>query len=148
MYIPIIKNSPKPAYQQITDSIRKRVLTGELKPNEDLPSIRQLAQDTQVSVITIRRAYSDLENEGLIYSRPGLGYYVAQLTEEQLEELKLEWVMPLLEEVALTAAELGLKPARLLSLLDQLLSDSSNPGERKKIDKKADAGEKGSDSDE
>lgn len=125
MYIPIIKNSPKPAYQQITEGVRKQILTGELKPAEELPSIRQLAQDIQVSVITIRRAYGDLEREGLIYSRPGLGSYVADLAKGELNRLKIELLKPVLEEVACLAKEIELESEQVLFMLADMLKDCS-----------------------
>ncbi len=121
MYIPISKTSPKPAYQQIVETIRRRILTGELKPEQELPSIRQLAQDSQVSVITIRRAYSDLEGEGLIYSRAGLGSYVAQLNPKMLEEYKMDLILPLMEELAQIIKTLQLDPRQAEELFSNLL---------------------------
>ncbi|MDW7673295.1 MAG: GntR family transcriptional regulator [Bacillota bacterium] len=123
MYINIIKNSPKPAYQQIMESVQKQILTGELKPEDELPSIRQLAQDIQVSVITIRRAYSDLENQGLIYSRPGVGSYVAQLEEDKLSEMKIELVVPLLAEVVRLTGELRLNSTAVEDLFKKMLEE-------------------------
>lgn len=130
MYINIIKNSPKPAYQQITESIRKRILTRELQVDEELPSIRQLAQDTKVSMITVRRAYSDLEREGLIYSRPGMGYYVAELEKGDIDDVKLELIIPLLQEVVSMARELRLNPDQVQSLLGRMLTDQEEGGGR------------------
>lgn len=67
----------RPMYLQITEQIRRRVATGDWPAGHELPSIRALAADTQVSVITVKRAYSDLEREGVIVTRQGRGTFVA-----------------------------------------------------------------------
>jgi len=92
MYIRIAENSPESRWRQIYSAIADRILSGELAPGEEIPSIRQLAADTTVSVITIKRAYQQLEAEGYIYSQQGRGTYVADLDQEQLRERRLaEW---------------------------------------------------------
>lgn len=130
MFITIARNSPLPAYQQITNSIEKRILTGELQPEEALPSIRQLAQDNSVSIITVRRAYSDLESKGLIYSRPGLGSFVAPVTGEQRQELQLKLLKPLLVETVYKARELNINPLQLLELLKSIIDEIQIKGGR------------------
>ena len=68
----------RPMYLQITEQIRRRIAVGDWPPGHELPSIRALAADTQVSVITVKRAYSDLEREGVIVTRQGRGTFVAE----------------------------------------------------------------------
>ncbi|MGN1136870.1 MAG: GntR family transcriptional regulator [Oscillospiraceae bacterium] len=68
--------SDKPMYEQIKDAVRNAILNGELEENSMLPSVRQLAADLNVSAITTKRAYSDLEHEGLIYTSSGKGTFV------------------------------------------------------------------------
>jgi GntR family transcriptional regulator len=68
----------RPMYLQITEQIRRRIAVGEWPPGHELPSIRALAADTQVSVITVKRAYSDLERDGVIVTRQGKGTFVAE----------------------------------------------------------------------
>jgi GntR family transcriptional regulator len=68
----------RPMYLQITEQIRRRIAVGEWPAGHELPSIRALAADTQVSVITVKRAYSDLEREGVIVTRQGKGTFVAE----------------------------------------------------------------------
>lgn len=123
MLIPIAKNSPLPAYQQIFNHIEKRILTGELQPEDPLPSIRQLAQDNLVSIITVRRAYSDLENKNLIYSRPGLGSFVAPVDANQRRELQIELIRPLLAETVRKARELNIDPRQLVKLLEKIIEE-------------------------
>lgn len=92
MYIRIVENSPESRWRQIYTAISDRILSGELKPGEELPSIRQLAADTTVSVITVKRAYQQLEAEGFIYTRQGRGTFVAELEPENLRERRIaEW---------------------------------------------------------
>jgi GntR family transcriptional regulator len=68
---------PRPLYLQIMEQIKRRVAVGDLPPGTELPSIRQLAADLNISVITIKRAYMELEREGVIYTRQGKGSVVA-----------------------------------------------------------------------
>ncbi len=76
-WIIISQSDPRSLYLQVIDQIRRRVAVGDLAPGEELPSIRQLAADLQVSVITIKRAYLELEREGVIVTRQGKGSVVA-----------------------------------------------------------------------
>lgn len=82
-----ISNSLKvPIYQQIINQIKQQILNGELKEEKPLPSIRHLARDLQVSVITSKRAYEELEKEGYIYSQVGKGSFVATQNKESLQK--------------------------------------------------------------
>jgi GntR family transcriptional regulator len=65
-------------YQQIVDHLKREISEGRLKPGAALPSFRQLAEDLLVSVITVKRAYEDLEREGIIFRRQGLGTFVSE----------------------------------------------------------------------
>ena len=83
----------RPLYQQLVEQIRRKIAVGEWKPGDEIPSIRAVAASTQVSMITVKRAYSDLEHEGLIVTRHGMGSFVSekvnlstQLREQELEE--------------------------------------------------------------
>lgn len=76
MKISISYTNDKPMYEQIKDNIRQSIVNGELKNNDLLPSVRQLAKDLNVSMITTKRAYSDLEAEGFIYTVSGRGTFV------------------------------------------------------------------------
>ena len=71
----------RPIYGQIKDGLRKLIVTGALEPDEKLPSVRALAMDLAINPNTIQRAYSELENEGFIYSVPGKGSFAAVLAE-------------------------------------------------------------------
>ncbi len=96
MFITLSQSSPDPLYKQITDQIRDAIATGELGAEERLPSIRDLARSLNTSVITVKRAYQDLESLGYIFSRTGLGSFVKtvdrdELRVEKLQELRTEF---------------------------------------------------------
>ena len=89
----IREDSSLPIYEQIIQAVKNAILKGELKPGDMLPSIRSLAKDLSVSVITTKRAYEELEAGGLIYSLPQKGFYIKEpdreaLREEQLKQLE------------------------------------------------------------
>ena len=76
MNIQIMSKSGLPIYEQIERGIKDAIVNGELSKGDSLPSIRSLAADLKISVITTKRAYEDLEKEGMIYSVPGKGFFV------------------------------------------------------------------------
>ena len=88
MYIVISNSSPLPIYEQIKEQIKTQILAGELPEDEMLPSLRQLAKDLKISVLTTTRAYNELEQEGFIVSQHGKGFFVmpkgSALIREQL----------------------------------------------------------------
>ncbi|MBM7566081.1 GntR family transcriptional regulator [Paenibacillus sacheonensis] len=107
MWIPIQLNeqSAEPLYHQIEVQLRALIVSGQLPEGTLLPSIRELAQQTKCSVITIRRVYQDLENEGLLRTRQGTGTFVAQVDGQQRDNQRRSAVMTAIE----TAAEAGLR---------------------------------------
>ena len=86
MKIIISNDSGLPIYEQIKNQIKAQIVGGDLKADEALPGMRTLASDLKVSVITTKRAYNDLEQEGYIYSMPGKGSFVKKLNEEVVRE--------------------------------------------------------------
>ena len=88
----ISQADPRPLYQQVKEQLRHRIAVGELPPGTEIPSIRQLAADIRVSVITIKRAYLELELEGVIQTRQGRGSFVAENTglDARLKEQELD----------------------------------------------------------
>ena len=86
MEILISNASGLPIYEQITTQIKRKILSGELAAGEALPSIRALAKDLRISVITTKRAYEELERDGLIYTLAGKGSFVAARNQELLRE--------------------------------------------------------------
>lgn len=105
MNIIINNSSGEPIYSQIEKQIKDDILTNKLSPNEPLPSIRGLAKDLRISVITTKRAYDELEREGFIYTVPGKGSFV----NVQDKELLKESLMRNMEEYLVKAIEEGVK---------------------------------------
>ena len=92
MTILIDNRSGAPIYEQIFEQIRRQIFSGELKEDAALPSIRNLAKDLRISVITTKRAYEELESAGYIYTLPGKGSFIAARNEQLLRE---EWLREL-----------------------------------------------------
>ena len=122
----VISNSSKePIYEQIKRQIKESILRGDLKENELLPSIRQLAKDLQISVITTKRAYDDLEQVGLIVSVVGKGSFVAGQNREFLREMRLRWIEERLGEVVAEGKALGVTLPELVEMLRLLYEDEA-----------------------
>ncbi len=120
----IISNSADvPIYQQIVGQIRDAILRGELVEGELLPSIRALAKDLRISVITTKRAYDDLEQEGYVVSVSGKGSYVAERNPELLQESRLALVEQKLEDAVITAKSLDICRADVFRLLELLYEE-------------------------
>jgi len=98
MNIIISNSSQEPIYEQIVKQIKNMVIRGELAENEMLPSIRSLAKDLQISVITTKKAYEELENDGYIVTVQGKGSFVAAQNKELLKEMRLKIVEEKLAE--------------------------------------------------
>ncbi len=118
---PISPAAPGALYQQIVDGLKREVSEGRLTPGTALPSFRVLAEDLLVSVITVKRAYEELEREGIIYRRQGLGTFVAETAGERSRDAKKERARQLLVEALREATEAGLGATEVVSLLRTLL---------------------------
>ena len=108
-------------YQQIVDRLKREISEGRLTPGAALPSFRQLAEDLLVSVITVRRAYEELEREGIIYRRQGLGTFVADQGLDRSRAAKLNTARDLIRQAARESAEAGLTPSETLELARHLI---------------------------
>ncbi len=114
----------RPMYLQIIDQIRLRIAVGDWQPGFKLPSIRELAVATRVSVITVKRAYQELEKEGVIVTQQGKGSFVAQIDDLGMR-LREEELEQHLNEAIEVARSLGLDAEELKSRLDELMRDES-----------------------
>lgn len=126
MRIIINTASGDPIYQQITDQIKQQVWDGTLHPGDSLPSIRQLAKDLRVSVITTKRAYEDLEREGFIVSQVGRGTYIADRNPEDLAESKLTHMLRRIDELVKEARTLRIPPEQLAEMVAQRYRKDEN----------------------
>ncbi len=99
MQLYIDNRSGAPIYDQIYSQIKDAILSGQVTEGEALPSIRALAKDLRISVITTKRAYDELENEGFIYTLPGKGCFVAERSTELLREENLRKIESHMQEI-------------------------------------------------
>lgn len=123
MKIIISNDSGLPIYEQIKNQIKAQIVAGELKADEDLPGMRTLASDLKVSVITTKRAYNDLEQEGYIYSMPGKGSFVKKLNEEVVRENALAEIEKYFTDAMTVAKAAGINIEELqeiLKILDEV----------------------------
>ena len=108
MKIKILPQGTMAIYEQIVNQLKNEIVTGELTPGEALPSIRMLAADLSVSVITTKRAYEELEKEGLIRSVAGKGFYVCESNKDYLKEKQLMMLEKRLAELISDARQAGM----------------------------------------
>ena len=118
MRINIHPSSDLPIYEQIASEIKRAILAGEVARGAPLPSMRTLAKDLRVSVITTKRAYADLEQLGFIYTVQGKGCFVAEGNQELLRENQLCHIEELLAKAASQAETLGVTRDKLHEMLD------------------------------
>ena len=108
MNILIDNKSGAPIYDQIYSQIKSQIISGELKENDMLPSIRGLAKDLRISFITTKRAYEELEKEGFIYTLPAKGCYVAPKNVELIREENLKKIEEYIDQIVQLAATCNL----------------------------------------
>ena len=114
-------------YQQIVDGLKREISEGRLAPGTPLPSFRGLAEDLLVSVITVKRAYEELEREGILYRRQGLGTFVADRADDRSRDAKAERARQLLREAVREATEAGLTGPEIQQLLQTTISTEKEP---------------------
>ena len=120
MKIIISNDSGLPIYEQIKNQIKAQIVGGDLKADEALPGMRTLASDLKVSVITTKRAYNDLEQEGYIYSMPGKGSFVKKLNEEVVRENALSEIEKYFTDAMTVAKAAGIDIEELQEILKTL----------------------------
>ena len=124
MTILIDNKSGQPIYEQICAQIRGQILNGTLREGEALPSIRNLAKDLRISVITTKRAYEELEAAGYLYTLPGKGSFVAAGNAELLREDHLRQIEEHLSAIRALARSCGLRREELLEMFELLEEDT------------------------
>ena len=124
----LLQNSGVPIYQQIAEQLKTDILAGKLKEGEYLPSIRGLARELKISVITTMKAYEQLAEEGLVTAVQGKGFYVNAQNSEMLKEQHLRRVEEALMEAVSAARIAGMTGQELQEILRTLL-DMGDEGE-------------------
>ena len=119
----ISEHSNAAIYEQIEQQIKDAILRQELKAEEPLPSIRGLAKDLQISVITTKRAYEELEEQGLIYSVPGRGFFVSSRKLEMLKEKKIQDIEKHMSELIKECKSAELSKQNMMDMLDLLYDE-------------------------
>lgn len=120
---PISPAAPGPLYQQIVDGVKREISEGRLQPGQPLPSFRNLAEDLLVSLITVKRAYEELEREGIIYRKQGLGTFVAEGGAARSREVKRGQAEQLMRQAVSEATEAGMTEREILDLAKQLFHE-------------------------
>ena len=127
----IISNAGnRPIYEQIYTQIKDCIISGELSEGDMLPSIRALAKDLRISVITTTRAYDELERDGFIYRVPGKGCYVAEKNMELVREEHLKRIEQHMREIVALAVPCGMDEAGTARMLELIWSEEENSDER------------------
>ena len=123
MNIIISNASGKPIYDQIRDQLKSKIISGELKEGDALPSMRLLAKELRISVITTKRAYEELEREGFIISLTGKGSFVASKNTEFIREEQLRKIEEHLQRVIELSVGCGLTQEDLVQMLSLLYEE-------------------------
>lgn len=128
MIILINNKSGQPIYEQIYSQIKNQIIGGDLKESESLPSIRALAKDLRISVITTKRAYEELERDGYIYTLPGKGSFVAQKNLLLVNEEYMRQIENHFDEIRKLSAAVKLSKEDLHEMLDTLWEEQDERG--------------------
>ncbi|MFM9960805.1 MAG: GntR family transcriptional regulator [Planctomycetaceae bacterium] len=119
--------SKVPIYQQLAEQIRSAIARGEMQPDEQLPSVRQLSQDVVVNPNTIARVYQELEREGVLVTRQGLGVFVGSPRRELVKRVRDERLTELLDKLLTEAVHLGYSAAAVKEMLAKRVKDFQWP---------------------
>jgi GntR family transcriptional regulator len=119
-----------PIYNQIADQIRYRIASGQLRPGDDLPPIRGLAESLRVNPNTVARAYRELEQEGLVEKRRTTGTFVKELTELRSIAERRRLLVPQIDKLIVQSRQLGLSWEDVLEQLQQRNADISHQEQR------------------
>ena len=120
LFIVVSPLNPDPMYKQVTDQIKNAIASGTLQPEAKLPSIREMTRELKISEITIKRAYSDLENEGYIITRSGLGSFVANINRNKLRQEKLKEIRGEIKSILKAGEKFGISTGDIIALIKEL----------------------------
>ncbi|MDY2987025.1 MAG: GntR family transcriptional regulator [Peptoniphilus sp.] len=124
MKIIILNSSDVPIYEQIENEIKRLIAVGELKPDDALPGMRSLAKDLKVSVITTKRAYNDLENDGFIYTVSGKGSFVSKVNHEDIKADNVQKIRELLADILKICRTSGIDREEVFNLFKEVEDES------------------------
>jgi GntR family transcriptional regulator len=119
MFIVLSPLNPDPMYKQVTDQIKDAIADGKLEPEEKLPSIREMTRELAISEITIKRAYADLEHEGYIFTRSGLGSFVADVNKEKMRSEKLQEIRQAITKILKSGEKFGISADDIINTIQK-----------------------------
>ena len=120
MLLQIDHHSGQPIYRQVIEQIRRQIVAGQLRQGEQLPSVRDLASQLRVNPMTVSKAYSLLEKEGLLDRRRGVGLFVAELGRDKASRTRADMLEAALTRAVVTAIQLGISQERARDMLMRL----------------------------
>lgn len=116
----ILKNSDLPIYKKIYNEIKTKIIMGEIKEDEGLPSIRKLALDLGISVITVSRAYTDLEKDGYIITIPGKGCFINKLNKEKIKKNFIDKINRDIKKIVKNAKFINISKIEIIKILEEI----------------------------
>jgi GntR family transcriptional regulator len=120
MFIVISPVNPDPLYKQVTDQVKDAVASGTLKPETKLPSIREMSKELKISIITIKRAYADLEREGYIITRAGMGSFVADVNKDTLRLERMAEIKSDVEKILKRGKKFNISAADITAIIEEI----------------------------
>lgn len=126
MNILISTLSQTPIYEQIQNQIKEMVLSGKLEANTQLPSIRLMAKDLKVGIITVKRAYEELEKEGIVVNLQGRGCFVADINRDKIKEIHIEMLRERLLEIKEFADTTSISIEEIQKVLNEIYGGTEN----------------------
>ena len=118
--------SQTPIYEQIQGQIKELVLTGKLKSGEQLPSIRLMAKDLKVGIITVKRAYEELEKDGIVVNLQGRGCFVSEINTGKIKAIHLSMLAERLLELKEFASTAGISQVEVVQVLNKVYGGEDN----------------------
>lgn len=112
--------NPDPLYKQVTDQIKDAVASGTLTPETKLPSIREISKELKISIITIKRAYADLEKEGYIFTRAGMGSFVADVNKDTLRLERVAEIKSDVEKILKTGLKFDISADEIIAIIKEI----------------------------
>jgi GntR family transcriptional regulator len=131
MDLKVDTHSKVPIYIQIVERVKHMIATGEMKPGDQLPTGRQLAHDLRVNLNTIARAYTALNDAGVISTQQGRGTFVRERSDDRaLSRMRAEKLKALMDQIILEALSLGYKPAEIRAIFDEAIKQLKRESKR------------------
>ncbi len=119
MFIVISHTNPDPMYKQVEDQIKNAIADGSVKTGTQLPSVRNLVSELKISSITVKKAYANLENDGFLLTRAGLGTFVADIDHKKLKEEKMEEIREEIKKILKSGEKYSISSGEIIDLIKQ-----------------------------